>query len=61
MEELPPENNEIIKKWNKFGIKADHAFDSQALIELKTRYCEQARCTECMIGHKILLDAEKKR
>ncbi len=61
MEELPPENNEILKKWNIFGIKADHAFDSQALIELKTRYCDQARCTECMIGHKIMLNAEKKR
>jgi hypothetical protein len=61
MEDLPPENNEILKKWNKFGVRAKNAFDSQALIELKTRYCEKARCTECMIGHKILLNEGKKR
>ncbi len=57
LEELPPENNEILKKWNKFGIKAKNAFDSQALIELKTRYCDKRKCTDCMIGHKILSDA----
>lgn len=57
MEELPPENNEILKIWNKFGIKAKNAFDSQALIELKTRYCESRKCIDCMIGHKILSDA----
>ncbi|MFW5820117.1 MAG: DUF2851 family protein [Bacteroidota bacterium] len=61
LEELPAENNEILKKWNKFGVIAKSAFDSQALIELKTRFCDMERCTECMIGHKILLDAEKKR
>ncbi|MCF8377937.1 MAG: DUF2851 family protein [Bacteroidales bacterium] len=52
--ELPPENNEILKKWSKFGIEANHAFDSQALIELKTQFCDKHRCTECIIGHKIL-------
>ncbi len=60
MEELPPESNEILKKWNKFGIQAGNAFYSQALIELKTRYCDKNRCAECMIGYKILLNAEPK-
>jgi len=57
LEQLPPENNVILKKWNTFGIIAKNAFDSQSLIELKTRYCESNRCTECMVGHKILKNA----
>ncbi|MFW5644758.1 MAG: DUF2851 family protein [Bacteroidota bacterium] len=60
MEELPAERNIILKQWNASGIQADHAFDSQALIELRTRYCDRGRCTECMIGHKIMLEAKKK-
>lgn len=54
LEELPPENNEIIKKWAKFGIEAINAFDSQALIELKTQYCLKQKCADCIIGHKFL-------
>jgi hypothetical protein len=60
LEELPPENNEILKKWNKFGIRACNAFESQSLIELKTRFCDTDRCIDCMIGNKILLDAGSK-
>lgn len=56
LEELPAENNEILKKWNKFGIVAENAFDSQALIELKTQFCLKQRCMECIIGHQILSD-----
>ncbi|MCK4919427.1 MAG: DUF2851 family protein [Bacteroidales bacterium] len=60
LEDLPAENNEIIKKWNKFGIVAENAFDSQALIELKTQFCHKQRCMECMIGHQILSIEENK-
>jgi hypothetical protein len=61
LEQLPPENNEILKKWNKFGICAENAFDSQSLIELKSRYCDLGRCTECMTGQKYLSNAGKER
>ncbi len=54
LENLPPENNEIIKKWDKFGMKAENAFDSQALIELETRYCRPRKCLDCMIGLRVL-------
>lgn len=55
LEQLPPENNEIIKNWNKFGISAENAFDSQALIQLETRYCRKQACLKCMVGQKLLL------
>jgi len=54
LEDLPPENNEIVKKWNKFGLRTCNVFDSQALIHLETRYCEKRRCLECMFGNRIL-------
>jgi hypothetical protein len=56
LEELAPENNEILKKWEKFGVKTQNAFDSQAIIQLETRYCLKKRCIECFFGNKILHD-----
>lgn len=54
LEQLPAENNEITKTWKRFGVVADNAFDSQALIELKTKYCDQGRCTDCITGQRYL-------
>ena len=54
LEDLSPENNEIIKKWNNFGLEANNAFDSQAVIQLETRYCLQGRCIDCSFGNRIL-------
>lgn len=54
MEALPPEANSILDHWKKLGIPIHHAFQSQALIHLKTRYCDQKKCLECAIGNAIL-------
>ncbi|UCG26847.1 MAG: DUF2851 family protein [Bacteroidales bacterium] len=54
LEKLPPEKNTIIFKWGKLGIKADNAFSSQALIQLKNSYCKPKKCLHCRIGSKIL-------
>jgi hypothetical protein len=54
LEELPPENNFIVSKWTKYGLPASNIFESQALIQLETKYCEKQRCLECLLGHKIL-------
>jgi len=56
LEELSPEKNSILKKWEKFGVKAINAFESQALIHLSTRYCIQKKCLECVIGNRIIKD-----
>ncbi len=60
LEDLPPEMNEITKKWNTFGIKSVNAFDSQAVIHLETRYCARQRCLDCLFGHKILHELYEK-
>lgn len=51
---LSPENNAIISHWKELGLSAKSAFDSQALLEQKTQYCDKKQCLSCKIGHKIL-------
>lgn len=51
---LPVEKNQLISSWMQFNLPVTTAFDSQALIELKTNYCEQKRCLECMVGRDLL-------
>lgn len=47
---LPNEKNNIIDKFAFWGIKASNSFESQALIELKTQYCEHRKCMQCAVG-----------
>lgn len=54
LESLPAENNTLLDGWAELGVKARHAYQTQALIQLKTRYCDAKRCLECAIGHAIL-------
>lgn len=54
LEELPPETNTIVEGWEVLGLKARHAFQAQALLQLKTRYCDEKRCLECAVGAAIL-------
>ncbi|MCE7926404.1 MAG: DUF2851 family protein [Haliscomenobacteraceae bacterium CHB4] len=54
LEELPPEANAIVDGWAELGVQARHAYQTQALIHLKTRYCDAKRCLECAMGNAIL-------
>jgi len=54
LEQLPAEKNSIVKNWESLGIQPRSAFETQALIELKTRYCEQKKCLNCQIGNKLV-------
>lgn len=51
---LPPENNTIVRGWEQFGIKADNALRSQALIHLRKEYCDTRKCLSCRWGHSLL-------
>jgi hypothetical protein len=48
------ENNAILRSWKKLGLKAQDGARSQALIELKTKYCAFRKCLECGIGRDLL-------
>lgn len=54
MEQLPPENNRIIRNWNDTGVKVESAADTQALIQLYRNYCEPKKCLRCRVGHAVL-------
>ena len=51
---LPPEKNYITRNFSLLGIKPESAVQSQALIQLKTFYCNNKQCLHCAIGHHLL-------
>jgi hypothetical protein len=54
LEQIPTENNTIIKGFRNIEIKCKTASDSQALIQLKNNYCTKVRCLECAVGASLL-------
>lgn len=54
LEEAERETNAITRGFEKLGIESGNAFDSQALVELKTRYCDEKQCLNCSVGNSIL-------
>ena len=51
---LPSEKNQILTHWSQYGINSRNAANSQALIELKTQYCDNYKCLNCHIGQQLL-------
>ena len=60
LEELPAENNYILRQWNDCGLKVKTAADSQALIQLKRQYCDRIDCLRCRFGYEYLKGGEKR-
>jgi hypothetical protein len=54
LEQLPAEENSIIGKWEALGVESKSAFESQALLQLKNKYCERKKCLNCQIGVKLV-------
>lgn len=54
LSELPAEVNAITRSWAALGVQADSAMDSQALIQLKNKFCNEKKCLYCSIGHQLL-------
>ncbi len=54
LEQLPAEENSVIEKWKSLGVEARSAFESQALLQLKNKYCELKKCLNCQIGVKLV-------
>ncbi|MEO5684304.1 MAG: DUF2851 family protein [Chitinophagaceae bacterium] len=48
------EKNNITAGWQQLGIANKQAHDSQALIELKTQYCDARKCLDCAVGNALL-------
>ena len=54
LEELPAENNYILRQWQACGLEVHTAADSQALIQLKRQYCDRTDCLRCRFGYEYL-------
>lgn len=54
LESIRPEKNTIINEYAKLNRLAQDAFESQALLQLKHRYCDRKACLDCAVGNKLL-------
>lgn len=54
LETLPKENNSILTQYSNAGVFITNAFESQALLELRNKYCDLKKCLHCAIGASIL-------
>jgi hypothetical protein len=52
--QLKGEENSIVNEWAKLGIDVANAATTQALLELKTTYCDAKKCLSCRIGNELL-------
>ncbi|MGC6470424.1 MAG: DUF2851 family protein [Flavobacteriales bacterium] len=54
LEDTAAEYNIITKRFSEFGLEISSAFHSQALIQLKSKYCDIKNCLNCNIGNVLL-------
>jgi hypothetical protein len=54
LEALPAEKNSIIGQWQQLGMKPRSAYQTQALLQLKNKYCARHLCLQCGIGSAVL-------
>lgn len=54
LESIKAERNHIMRSWQHAGLDVTTAADSQALIQLRTRYCDRKDCLRCRFGAEFL-------
>lgn len=52
--QIPTEKNGIVDKFNSLKNISKNAYQSQALLQLKSEYCDKNRCLQCAIGNSIV-------
>jgi len=51
---IASEKNSIVDMFTQINYKTKTALESQALIQLKTEYCDKNRCLKCAVGNSLL-------
>lgn len=54
LEHVKAEKNRLTKEWELIDVKPKSAFDSQAMIQLLSEYCQKRKCLSCNVGVDIL-------
>ena len=57
---LQPEDNSAVRTFTGAGVRCSDAFTSQALIQLRSAYCQPRKCLWCRIGHRLLSDRARR-
>ena len=52
--QIKVENNSVVSKFKKVGVKIENVQHSQAVLQLHKGYCTMNRCLDCAIGSKLL-------
>ena len=53
LDNIPKEDNTIIRKWAMLGQDIRSAADTQALIHLYQNYCQPHLCFNCHVGYQV--------
>lgn len=54
VQQMPSEKNNIVSRFHSLKPIAITALESQALIQLKTEYCDKNKCLDCAVGNALL-------
>lgn len=54
LQTVPPEKNQLVKKYRGYGLVLPSAFETQAVLELHRSFCQEKRCLSCTIGGSIV-------
>jgi hypothetical protein len=60
LQHITAEKNTITRLFASIGLEVKSSFDSQALLELYTDYCQKRRCLECTIGASLVKPMEER-
>lgn len=55
LEQIPSEKNSIVSTFNNLNQVTKSALQSQALIQLKTEYCDKNKCLHCAVGNALIM------
>ncbi|HQV00747.1 MAG: DUF2851 family protein [Bacteroidia bacterium] len=54
LNQIPAEQNHIVKKFTTINLPCTNAYQAQAYIQLYNYYCSHKKCLSCAIGNKII-------
>ncbi len=57
---ISSEENTIVQKFNSIRHTSNNAYQSQALLQLKSEYCSYNKCLQCAVGNAIIGSKKEK-
>lgn len=59
LEQLEGETNAETERWKKLGMTVEYALHTQALMQLKSKYCSRKRCLDCRLFPNFFSDIKE--